>query len=307
MTRLGKAALILTVLALGGGFYLAAMLITYHNQWSVKLAKARTDTEKAIADRDQAAIDLDLAQAELARTKLGWGYEWTLPGGAPPAVQVQGGRLSVNGVGEGNGLTRRAATDDQGQQQSVAPVVHVFTPDGQGGSVYLGEFIADTQLLTATSCVLIPTWNVSPQEIQSWNFSNGARLRSQIPMAERAAVEGANRLIQRTRELIAQANRNIAEQQNLLAAVQAQLDFRRKELLGNPDLQRIEDRPEYSDGLVKALVDIEEERNAIQVAVDELRRIIKDSSDQRDMLISQLNSLVAQLPQPDSLVSQKPE
>lgn len=307
MTKLGKTALVFAILALGGGFYLAAMLGTYHNAWAVKLSAARENSAKAIEARDQAEMALHLAQSELARVKLGWGYEWTLSGGNPPPVQVQGGRLSVNGVGQGNGLSPRSFTDDQGQTQQVAPVVHVFVPDGQGGSSYLGEFIADAQFLTPTSSVLIPTWNVSPREMQSWDFSNGVRLRSQIPQAERAAVEGVNRLIQRTRELIAQANRNIAEQQQQLETVQQQLEFRRKELLGNPDLERIEDRPEYSDGLVKALVDIEEERNGVQVVVDRLRRRIKAAADQRDVLVEQLDALVAQLPKPESRVSRRPE
>jgi hypothetical protein len=306
MTKLGKTALAFTVLALIGGFVLASMLGKYHNEWSVSLSNARQKSEAAIADHKQAAIQLEIAQAELARTKMGWGYEWELGGADAP--QVRNGALFIQNVGANSnvGLTVKNVLDEQGQNVQVPPVVHVFAGTPQNTSAYIGEFIADPQQLTANSCVLIPTWNVTPQEIGSWDFSNGARFRSQIPPAERAAVEGANQLVQRLREGIAQTNRNIAEQQALLASVQEQLEFRKRELLGNPDLERIDERPEYSDGLVKAIVDIEEQRNELQVAVDVLRRSIKQSADERDDLVAQLNSLIAQLPQPEARVTQKP-
>ncbi len=249
-------------------------------------------------------MELRVAQAELARTKMGWGFEWVLaPADAP---QKQNGRLLVQGLGTNVGLTVKSVVDEQGQNRQVDPVVHVFSGTPDGNSIYIGEFIADIQQLRPTSCLLIPTWAVTPQELATWDFSSGTRLRSQIPPAERAAIEGANQLIQRTREAIAQTERNITEQQALLASVQEQLDFRKKELLGNPDLERIDERPEYSDGLVKALVDIEEERNDLQVSVDYLRREIKQAADERAELLQELSTLAAQLPQPDSRVSQKP-
>jgi hypothetical protein len=304
MTKLGKTALALTVLALIGGFVLAAMLGKYHNEWSVNLASARTSSDAAIVARDQAKLELLIAQSELSRTKLGWGFEWVLNGANAP--QIQNGALIVQGVGTNNGLTVKTTTDEQGQQKQVAPVVHVFSGTAEGGAVYLGEFIADPQQISPTSCTLIPQWNVGAPEIATWDFRNGIRLRSQIPPAERAAVEGVYRLIQRTQELIRETNRNIASQETLLASVQEQLDFRKKELLGNPDMTRIAERPEYSDGLVKALVDTEEDRNSLQVSVDALRRMIKQAADERVILLEQLDTLVSQLPQPAERVSKKP-
>jgi len=302
MTNLGKTALALTVLALIGGFVLAAMLGKYHNAWSQTLATAREKSEAAIEQRDQAELQLLTTQAELARTKLGWGYEWSLS--AQNAPQINGNVLSVP-IGTQQGINVRNVNDDQGQQQRVGPPIHVFTGDQNGQSRYLGEFTLAGEPGPNQSS-LQPTWFVSPEELQTWDFSNGTRLRSQIPPGERAAVEGANQQVQRLREGILQANRNIAEQQALLASVQEQLDFRKKELLGNPDLERIPERPEYSDGLVRALVDTEEERNEIQDAVDDLRRRIKSAADQRDALLSQLSSLIAELPRASSRISQRP-
>jgi len=302
MTNLGKTALALTVLALIGGFVLAAMLGKYHNAWSQTLATAREKSESAIEQRNQAELQLLTTQAELARTKLGWGYEWSLS--AQNAPQINGNVLSVP-IGTQQGISVRNVNDDQGQQQRVGPPIHVFTGDQNGQSRYLGEFTLAGEPGPNQSS-LQPTWFVSPEELQTWDFSNGTRLRSQIPPGARAAVEGANQQVRRLNEGILQSNRNIAEQQALLASVQEQLDFRKKELLGNPDLERIPERPEYSDGLVRALVDTEEQRNEIQDAVDDLRRRIKRAADQRDALLSQLSSLIAELPRASSRISQRP-
>ena len=65
----------------------------------------------------------------------------------------------------------------------VPPALHVFADNGQGKVSYTGEFqlgIGPNELGEQT-CVLYPTWRVSPQEMASWNFSNGVRLRTQIP------------------------------------------------------------------------------------------------------------------------------
>lgn len=306
MNRLGQVCLGLTIVSLGIGIYLGGRLGNYANSWSTRLRDAAAASEKAIADHSKAMLDLRTAQAELDRVKLGWGYEWEfLPGANVGGVQVVGQNLSVVGLGQEDPGMRLRQVVVNGQEQLIAPTVHVFALDGQGGSVYIGEFLADSQQLGPRNATLIPTWQVTGPEIATWNFSNGVRLRSLVPPGERSAVEGLNQAIRRTRELYSETQAAIASQTQLLAAAQQQLATRKAELLGNPDAPLIADRPEFTVGLVQALEDLEEERNASQLAVDVLRRDIKTAQESRDLLVLQLNQAAEKLPEPQSRLSQR--
>lgn len=305
MNRLRIIILVLNILGLGAGIYFGARVGKKANDAAILLRDARVASSKALTDRNKAVLELETAQAELARLKLGWGFEWTIPpGGNVGSVQVVGTNLAVTGLGTNNGLVPRDVMVD-GRLQPVAPTVHVFIPDGQTGSRYLGEFRADPQQLAATSATLVPTWAVNQQEIASWNFSQGVRMRSQVPPAERLAIEGLNQAIQRTRELIAETDASIVDQQQLLTAAQQQLAVRKGELLGNPAIPLIADRPEHTVGLVQALEDLEEDRNMAMLQVDFLRREIVSAADARALLISQLNELTARLPQPQTSMTQR--
>lgn len=305
MSTLGKVCLGLSLVALLAGIYLGGRLGNTSNSWSIKLRDAKIASEKALADNSKARQDLRITQSELDRSMLGWGFEWTFPpGGNVGNVQVVGQNLAVAGLGANNGLAARQV-DVNGQPSLVRPTVHVYALNGQNGSVYIGEFIADDKQLGPNSAVLTPAWEVNPQEIASWNFAGGVRLRSQVPPAPRAAVEGANQGIRRLRELFAETVAGINDQQKLLQAAQQQLATRKGELLGNPAVTLIADRPEYTVGLVKALEDLEEERNAAQVAVDALRRAIRLAAETRSSLLTELNDVLARLPKPQSQVSQR--
>lgn len=304
MNTIGKVCLGLTLVCMLVSVYLGARLGKHANSWAVKVRDAKVGSEKAVAEQAKAAQELSTARAELARIKMGWGFEWTIPpGGAAGGIQVAGGRLAVSGLGSSNGLATRQV-DVNGQPQMIAPNVHVFALNGEAGSVYIGEFMADPQQLGPNNAALIPTWNVTPQEVASWNFSQGVRLRSQVPPAERASFESVNQSLQRTRELYSETQTAIDDQQTLLAEAQKQLANRKAELLGNPAIPLIADRPEFTIGLVSALENLEEDRNASQLAVDHLRRAIKAAADVRTAIIATLNELAAQLPEPQSRVSQ---
>ncbi len=306
MNRTGKVCLFLTLVCMVAGFYLAARLGNYANSWSVKLRDARVAGEKAVAAGETAALDLKVAQAELARTKLGWGYEWTFPpNGNVGEIQIKGTSLLVTGLGRANGLVERRV-DVDGQPQIVAPTVHVFALNGQGGSAYIGEFMADPQQLGDTNATLVPTWFVTTAELGTWNFAQGVRMRSQVPAAERAAVEGLNQALRRTTELFEETQANIKEQQDLITAAQLQLQTRRGELLGNPALAPIEDRPEHTAGLVQALENLEETRNAAQLKIDQLRRSILSETASRGSLFDEVKALVEKFPSPKSVAIQSP-
>ena len=305
MSRLGLVCLILVLLGLGAESYIAAKLGLRRGEVEDQLRKAIADTESATSALEKAKIELGDSRQKLQSVKVGWGYEWNFSAGG--AIQVVQGRLAVNGLGTSNGLTRRQVTDANGQARELAPVVHVFTVNDQGGSGYVGEFIADISPngLTETSSVLIPTWAASPEEQQTWDFSGKVRLRSQTPAGDRSAVEHLHQTSQLTFSQLTQTGLRLEEQKRLNAAADEALQARKNELLGDAAAADNPDHPEYKLGLVQTLVDVEEERNAVQSAVDELRRQLKVASEFRTQQLDALKQLAAKLASPETKVSQR--
>ncbi len=307
MSRLGLVCLILVLLGLGAESYIAAKLGLRRGEVEDQLRKAIADTETANAAVEKAKIELADSRQKLQSVKVGWGYEWNFPPGG--AIQVVQGRLAVNGLGTSNGLTRRQVTDPNGQARELAPVVHVFMVNDQGGSRYVGEFIADISPngLTETSSVLIPTWAASPEEQQTWDFSGKVRLRSQAPSGDRSAVEHLHQTIQLTFSQLTQTGLRLEEQKRLNTAADEALQARKNELLGDAAAADNPDHPEYKLGLVQTLVDVEEERNAVQAAVDDLRRLLKVASEFRTQQLDALKELAAKQASSETKVSQRTE
>ena len=310
MSRLGLVCLSLVLIGLAAESYIAAKLGLRRGEVEDQLRKAFTDTEKAQEAHKKSSSELSEARQKLAATKLGWGYEWNFPaGGNVGSVQAVGARLAVTGLGTANGLVAAQVTDASGQQRLVPPVVHVFTDNGQGGSIYIGEFIAGigANELTEQNATLTPSWSVSPQEIASWDFSKGARPRSQIPAGGRAAVENLHQTIQRTFSQLSQTALRIEEQKRLTDAAAVALQTRKNELLGDPEAADNIEHPEYQLGLVQALVNIEEERNAVQAGVDQLRRLLKAAAALRTEYLENLKQIALQLKTSTTKVSQRTE
>ena len=238
------------------------------------------ESQKAIKAEADAKIALTTAKSELVSAKLGWGYEWEFPaGGNIGSVSVVGGTtLNVNGLGKSNGLL--PVTNPQTTDQSP-PIAHVFTLNDQNQVVYVGEFFARLDRLQDTNCTLEPTWLPSPQEIAGWNFSRGARIRSQIPPGPRNSFSGLNQTILRSFQQASLTDIHIEDQNRLNAAAEEGLNVRKRELTGDPNGPEIAEHSEYRLGLVTALKNEEEERNAIQAEVDDLRRRLKTATELR--------------------------
>ncbi len=310
MSKLGLTCLILVLIGLAAESYIGAKLGMRRGEVDDQLRKAIVDSEKAIEANSKAVSELGEAHQLLASTKIGWGREWNFPaGGNVGSVQLVGAKLAVTGLGTANGLVAEMIKDASGQERYASPVVHVFALNGQGGSVYIGEFVAGIgpNELSEQNATLTPTWNVSAQEVASWNFTAGVRLRSQIPAGARASVENAHQTITRTFEQLTQTGLRIEEQKGLNEKADLALAGRKNELLGDPAAADIDDHPEYKLGLVQALENLEEERNAVQVAVDELRRLIKTASEYRQQQMDTLKQVVSQMRQSGTKLSKRSE
>jgi len=132
------------------------------------------------------------------------------------------------------------------------------------------------------------------------------RFRTLMPAAPRKKVDQLNAQLVRLNELYLETEQNVAQQGLLRDQAEAQLNTRQGELLGDPNLKAVPGRPELSNGLLETIKSEEDQRNQLQVAVDQLRRDIKAASDQRDEILGRLNRLLERLPSAgsDSYVGQ---
>ena len=306
MSRLGIVCGTLVIIGLLVEFWLVAKLGYRRDEVADKLRVAMVKSDTAVVEFEKITADLKTAETELAALKLGWGYEIPFAPANPAPVQNQGVKLFVTGLGASTkALEPRTVTGADGQEKKAAPPMHVFADNGQGKMVYTGEFMLGDgpNELGEQTCVLYPTWKVTPEEMASWNFNNDVRIRTQIPPGGRAEIDSLNQTIQRSVEQITQLKTRTEDQERLKVDADLSLQTRSKELLGDPNGADVAERPEFKDGLVKAIEDTEEERNAIQVAVDSIRRSIQQAIRDRSKLVDGVKKLAANASQPATKIS----
>ena len=293
MTTIGKVCLWLTVIGLGVvSVWLLPNVGKKHNDISAELVDSKNALDKAIDAHTIQTQKLDEGQHQLARLKIGWDKSWTVQQTANSGVKFQGQRLAVNGLGLDSGLG--PVLDDAGQE--VKPVVHAFKMLPEGGVFYAGEFKADK--LDAAFCTLVPNWTVTQEEQNAWmkNPELPWRFRTLVPAAKRLKIDRAHGQLQELREILAEVQANVAQQQALQHQAETQLTIRKQELLGNPDAEQTPGHPEYSDGLLKTISAEEDRRNDLLITVNELRREIKQAGERREQLRGQLEEITEQLP-----------
>jgi len=280
-----RGTLFFLVLAgLGTEFYFGGRVLKRRFDIEAAMLKAQAESHKAEEAYEKARVENVAARSALASVKLGWGYEWVFqPGGNIGNIQSDAfGVLTVNGLGRDNGLVPVPAPGGTGE---VEPIVHVFIPVDANTTRYIGEFKARSGELQGGSCRLEPNWRLVNGETATWNFTNGARLRAQVPPGQRNSVSSLNQTMIRLFEQNFLTEAHIANQKELNTKAQAGLDARKRELSGDPDGADVADHPEYRVGLVSAIKDLEEERNSIQNDVDALRRGLKTATEARQTLL----------------------
>lgn len=297
MTTIGKVCLWLSVIGLGViSVWLLPAVGKKHNDLSASLRKSQEELEQAEENHRKDSQQLFQSKHQLTRLQIGWDKSWNIAPTANSGVTVQDGQLFVNGLGTDFGLI--PVLDEAGQQ--APPAVHAFKMMPEGGMFYVGEFQA--QQLDATSSTLVPTWQVTQEEIDVWVLNDQLpwRFRTLVPASKRLHIDRLNVQLQKLTEYYAAVAANAAQQEELLQEAEEQLEVRKQELLGNPDATPIAGRPEYSDGLLKAISSTEDLRNNLQSEVDSLRRHIKEASRKREELIQRLKEYTEQFPSPNA-------
>ena len=326
MSTLGKVCLCLTLLLLllaiapipgqFGGW--APKLLVFHNQWSEKLRAAKASAEKASQSHFDAEMELRSAQVDYENTVRGWDQTWTIPARGPdvaadaPAINKRATELILRNIGTGSTppLMPREVTDESGAQQTVNPVVFAFYSEGDAFK-FAGEFVATD--ISPTQSVLRPVHPASPEEAAAWPVNVMWRFRSVIPASSRTSIDSLYAHARRSRELATRTNAKINDMNRLSTEAENALEGRKRELLGDPDREPVDTRPEFVEGLLKVNEDVEEERNQLMLEVDLLRRAIQKEeqaiADHRAQLRTAAESLPAPATAstPESRVSSKSE
>lgn len=277
----GKVLMFLVIIAAGVAAVFSAKMVHVRNSWLKKADQAESTLVKnkiELAERTKVRNEL---RAELAREIRGWNQTWD-------ALNMQqsaqgGGSLASTEVGTVNGMK--------------AAVIYIFQPDPDGdGAKFVGSFRATP---AENQTPFAPTFKVRPSKLPDWQPGGaGWRIRQSIPTASISRFSDLMLDLQKLDEELIYRQRNVQTQNALAADAQLKLDKRSGELNGEPDNGgNASSLPSWMIvGLVKAIEDDEEKRNAVLEEVDGLRRVIKKTYDQIQKIKAQNIARAQRLP-----------
>lgn len=292
MNNLGKFLLIPLIIILSLlGFFWAGKLLKQRNDLASSFDSVLKQNIANSEALESKTIERNKLMHQITRENHGWDETFENKGiSVPPQGQVQ---LLGSNLGTNDGLKVAQGKDANGQDVQVNP--HIFGFFNAGDQVrYAGEY--EIVNLAAQQAGLRPTWFYTAQDVNVWRSAANSQwhFRAEIPQHFRSRIEALHarsaRAIQRGQSLQMQ----IKVQTELIELANKDLNVRTGELLGNPEIERTEDRPELAIGLVAAIEEAEEFRNDLQSAVDTLRREIKVESDFQQATITELQDEVGE-------------
>jgi hypothetical protein len=176
------------------------------------------------------------------------------------------------------------------------PLLHLFMPNGDGTYIYAGPMQMTTALPNSVS--FKPSWQpVRASEIAQFRAGNW-RVRPLLPADYVNHFRELEKNLAREDVRLADSQKSLSIQDDLVAKAQATLAGRREELLGfaNPPANAEELEIEFTKGLAAALAEMQKERDADLAEVDRLRREVKAASRNEAELIRRNARLAASLP-----------
>lgn len=290
MHTLGKVFAWITVLLALGGVFVTTKVLARRNAAIAQLEKNRADYEASIAPLEEARVNLRRAQEAYTQAIHGW---TPLIGANVQVGPGNPGEVALN-LGQAAGI-------QAGQR------IHVFVPNAQGQSMYLGPFIVQTvQGGFTTAAADFPLRDADRSNWQNYvGQTQAGRVYGSVPSAGPETVLHLQQLLVRKTELLEAELALLAVRQKAVEIANEHLNYRNNELHGDPALQPERDSlPQFVvDGLVKAIEDADESRNRTLAEVDKLRHLIKASYDQIIQLEAANRALVETLPADDASAS----
>jgi hypothetical protein len=277
MHNSGKVLLAFVAIGAAVEIWLSAKALGIRTAW---MQVAQKNEAEILKNQEQILLktrELNSKQSELARTMLGWDRVWP----EADARMIQDGSLQI-GLGTSYGVQ-----PDQ--------VLFVFALNADGSSRYLGDFKVSGKL-TETSCMTKPNWFQHAGDVTPGTYK--VRVRTLIPNQYQSRLGSLEQQILAAEQSI-QTNQSELERQTQLAEQTDNLiETRLTELNGDPALEGKTLPPVNVKGLLAAMVDEEEARNAALVTIDQLLRDLKKTREQFIETLKANRQLTDSLPRP---------
>ena len=273
---------VLAVVAVG----LAVKMFNVQNSWAKRAGELQEQIARTEQQLEEKTAQLKQLRAELDRETIVWDRYWT---GVRATVQPNG-LIATENLGTNQGLGGFDAAN------RPAPIVHLFGESADGQTVYAGSF-AVTEL-REQQAMLQPSQFLAhnPQQLAQFTLW---RVRSTIPQSYRDALTEAHNALIDTQRVLADKQRHLQTQEQIIADSQKVRDLRLGELNGDANGQQ--------PGLVAQIRQTETERNQELAELDQLRREAHNLHQRIVSLVEQNEYLARALPGAQQVVSQQTE
>ena len=315
-------------------------LLVIHNGWSEQLYAGEESVVKAQTANLEARQEYAAKVKEMEALQFGWDRTWNVSGaqvGGKPFIAVNGNRVAlypgsadndpdtiddvVNLITNKQVQIPNAVGLEGVQSGTLIPQVFLFYSEAGANNQatsYLGEFTVsplnqngfhvlnpvhtDPEAFERLSSVQNPSWRVRTMIRSQINRKNEKVVDDVLASVEspRSRIDGLFRNLDELAASLEATQEAQTRADSLLAASQAALDAREKELLGDPDREPVNGRPEFTQGLKTVTERVEEERAQLLLEIDDLRRRIMTAGEQQDLLLESLQRGVDALPAPEN-------
>jgi hypothetical protein len=274
----GKIAAWLVAVGILVAFYFSVKAHAVRVKW-MELAQKNEAEIKKNEDEIAKKIKLrDEKRALLARTMFGWDRYW----------------LDVPVTGDPAGTFSMQLGASRGIQQNQ--VVYAFLPNADGtSSTYLGDF--KVTKVGDAAADMTPNTRRRPTDSQKLNAPN-ARIRTTIPTPFVARLGALDQQLLGAELTLATNNNELKRQALLLDQTEQMIATREGELNGNPALANKALPAVNVVGLLTAMVEEEEARNAALIEGRRLMEALKAARDEFATVRKKNADRVQLLPQP---------
>jgi hypothetical protein len=251
----GKILAWLAVLLIGVAVWITSKTLAVRDAWMDLAQKNEAEIKKNDEEIARLTAALAVARTNLARTMIGWDRVWP----ESPARINPNGSLTVQGL----------AGAEQNQ------VLFVFAPQQDGTSVYIGDFKVTKPGDNATEAV--PYSRRRENDPKPPNFA--ARVRTLIPNQFQTRLDMLSEQLLEAELTIGTNTEELARQGKLLQQVEKLIELRMAEINGNSQLEGQSLPPVNIRGLLTAIFDEEDVRDAALIEADALLHDLKKTRD----------------------------
>ncbi|RLS82497.1 MAG: hypothetical protein DWI02_01990 [Planctomycetota bacterium] len=278
----GKVLAFLVVIAAIFASIFSAKLVQVRNSWTRKSITSKNKFDELKPKIETVESQIRALNSELFLAREFWGA--FLADVQTAVKNPADGSVEVN-IGS-----------DKGLQDHL--LMHGFEIAEDGTSTYRGSFLPIK--IENDRALMKPNWRATSAEVKTWKPGNW-RWRNQLPPGYAENFDKQLTAILKLEETRDDRLRTLEGQKKLRADADRKLKQREAELIGGEELPKSESiAPEFRDGLVAAMAQVEEERNQTLLNLDKLRRQVRSVQGDIERLLQENQDLADRLPKPET-------